>query len=161
MVKSKSLWYGIGFGIMVGALLLQLFTAAETTHLDTGPAADPRETSSSPDSEELERAAEQNGFRLVSKDDKLYTQSEVEDLRRQWQNELPPPAEKEIRSVFIIEGMTSEQTAELLHAAELLVSPDDFLQKLTDRELHSKVRAGIYRFENVPSMQELIERITD
>lgn len=67
MFKNRTLMYGIGIGLMAGAILLKLF--------DIGSSADW-------DEKEFMRQAEAHGLQVHRASDKLYTEADLEAMRK-------------------------------------------------------------------------------
>lgn len=67
---------------------------------------------------------------------------------------------KEIISVKITNGMTSNSIAKLLYSKGVIESIDDFLTYINKKNLARKLRIGIYDIEKGSSLKEIADIIT-
>ncbi|NUU76325.1 endolytic transglycosylase MltG [Paenibacillus xylanilyticus] len=85
-MDKRSLWIGIGTGMIIGAVLLQLATVGQNalsdSNLETGTSA------AELTKEQLETAAKGLDMKLVGKDDELYTEAEWVAKKKQESSEM-------------------------------------------------------------------------
>lgn len=84
-MDKRSLWIGIGSGMMIGAILLQLATVGQKALSDTNlePALPANWTK-----EQLESAAKSMDMKLVSAKDELYTEAEWVQKKKQESSQM-------------------------------------------------------------------------
>ena len=160
MLNHRYFYYGLGLGLVIGSLLLQLFSVL--------PAADglPKAGESGEhisDEATLKEAASRFGYQLVKAEENTYTAEEVERIRQQAQqeaNEASAAQVQEKRTFVITPGMSSEKVGEILSDLRLIENKEQFMQLMSERGLHKKIRTGTYTFTGSPTVDEIIERIT-
>lgn len=183
MFRDKRLMTGLGAGLMLGAMLLQLMVLATSGTDAEDPFSVPGET---PDEEQLRLEAEQLGFLLQDASEQWYTRAEVDKMIREAleEREAAPaatagkPASGEADSgatagtvsdngalphYYLIEiraGMASDEVGEMLHAAGLVDDLDAYREKMARLGLTVKIRAGTYTFAYKPELEALIDAIT-
>jgi len=79
-MDKRSLWIGIGSGMIVGAVLLQLANVGQNALADNG--LEPEQVSSL-SREQLENAAKSMNLKLVDNDAELYTETEWVEKKKQ------------------------------------------------------------------------------
>ena len=180
MASRKSYLYGLGTGLIAGAVLLQLASIGETA------------VSLSDD----ELAAAAAASNLVLKDARVtwYTETEVEArveaaLQRMQREaserseqpdagadrnadkgteeegtEAVPPVEAgkpdKVYAFTIASGTELASVAKLLYELGLIDDYNGFLLEMEERGLAGKVQAKHYRFDGVPTLDELIAKLT-
>ncbi|PZT56037.1 endolytic transglycosylase MltG [Paenibacillus silvae] len=84
-MDKRSLWIGIGSGMMIGAILLQLATVGQKALSDTNlePAQSANWTK-----EQIESAAKSMDMKLVSAEDELYTEAEWVQKKKQESSQM-------------------------------------------------------------------------
>lgn len=185
MVRTRSFWTGLGFGLILGSMLLQLLSLSKANVNQIDP-------------ERLRAYAEQEGYLLQPAHERWYTASEleaaIEDALAEQQEEHSAQRtdsgrsdtgntdsgltdsdragsdrsdfersetnEIALRSLLIPPGTTSEQVADMLLQLELIEDRDQFLREMTRRNQHRSIRSGVYEFEGDPELEEIIEAIT-
>lgn len=174
MVRKRSFWTGIGFGLVFGSLLLQLLNIGAASERDAI------------DLEEMRHLAEREGYLLQPAHERWYTASELEAAIAEALNEQEEalrqefammkqkenseregegadrhqPEEIVIRSLLIPPGTTSERVADMLVQLGLIEDREPFLAAMTKRNQHRSIRSGIYEFRGDPDLDEIIEQIT-
>ncbi|PYE52170.1 endolytic transglycosylase MltG [Paenibacillus barcinonensis] len=84
-MDKRSLWIGIGSGMMIGAILLQLATVGQKALSDTN--LDPAQ-SANMTKEQLESAAKSLDMKLVNAADELYTEEEWLQKKKQESSQM-------------------------------------------------------------------------
>lgn len=84
-MDKRSLWIGIGSGMMIGAILLQLATVGQKALSDTNlePAQSANWTK-----EQIESAAKRMDMKLVGAEDELYTEAEWVQKKKQESSQM-------------------------------------------------------------------------
>ncbi|WP_458126394.1 hypothetical protein [Paenibacillus sp. Z3-2] len=93
-MDKRSLWIGLGSGMIVGAVLLQLATVGQNALSDSN--LDPEKTANMT-KEQLETAARSLDMKLIDSEEELYTEAEWVEKKKQESSELQgdtatPPA---------------------------------------------------------------------
>ncbi|GGG12170.1 hypothetical protein [Paenibacillus abyssi] len=155
MYRKRSFVIGLGMGLILGALLLQLMITAKQQESDL-------------------MQAEQNSTGVT---DKLYSQEEVDQMIAQERGRLaalePEHADAEqaekaaanepdekslIRIVRITSGSNLNDTAQMLEDYGLIEDKYQFISSMRDRS--RKIRSGTFYFEGMPSEEQVKETIT-
>ncbi|MGC5771482.1 hypothetical protein [Paenibacillus pabuli] len=85
-MDKRSLWIGLGSGMIVGAVLLQLATVGQNALSDSN--LDPEQVPANLTKEQLEMAAKSMDMKLVGTEDELYTETEWVEKKKQESSEL-------------------------------------------------------------------------
>jgi len=182
VLRDKRFLIGLGAGLMIGAMLLQLMNeAAEFGSPGNRNAAG---LFNLPDRARLEEDASLLGLVLHDAKETWYTQAEVDALLREARSE--PEAEDNETSAgwlpsgqsafdittvesdvmprfFLIDiraGMSGDEVGRMLQAAGLVDDLDAYRQEMEARGLDVKIRAGTYTFAYKPDLSDLIDAIT-
>lgn len=176
MFKDKRYLFGLGSGLIIAAVLLELMRLAEAgTNTNLLPPVQPTQQVYTID--EMQRIAADLGYVAYDKSVRMYTQQEVDELltaqpQRSQQSdaaggedaEAGQPeggqTDGEAYSVYIKSGLSSAQVSELLVEAGLIADADSFTEEMETRGLAYKIRAGLYNFEEAPDLDALIKAIT-
>ncbi|PQP80636.1 hypothetical protein C0Q44_25700 [Paenibacillus sp. PCH8] len=84
-MDKRSLWIGLGSGMIVGAVLLQLATVGQNALSDSN--LDPEQTANIT-KEQLETAAKSLDMKLVGSEEELYTEAEWVEKKKQESSKL-------------------------------------------------------------------------
>lgn len=85
-MDKRSLWIGLGSGMIVGAVLLQLATVGQNALSESN--LDPDVATANLTMEQLETAAKSMDMKLVASDDELYTETEWVAKKKQESSEM-------------------------------------------------------------------------
>lgn len=85
-MDKRSLWIGLGSGMIVGAVLLQLATVGQNALSESS--LDPELATANLTKEQLEAAAKSMDMKLIASDDELYTEAEWVNKKKQESSEL-------------------------------------------------------------------------
>ncbi|MHA7581242.1 hypothetical protein B2I21_12005 [Chryseobacterium mucoviscidosis] len=85
-MDKRSLWIGLGSGMIAGAVLLQLATVGQNALSESN--LDPDVATANLTMEQLEAAAKSMDMKLVASDDELYTETEWVAKKKQESSEL-------------------------------------------------------------------------
>lgn len=165
MFNNKPLLYGMGSGLIVGAILLQLMNAVMAP-----AAADPAASGltvpklEEMDSQELKKAASAY-FNVYEKSEVLYTQKQADELVQQRLKEeagkqpAPAPPAKET-SIYISKGQTATQVAEMLQLSGVVTNRQAFEEAMNRQRLTDKIVSGTHIFVGQPELAQVISQIT-
>lgn len=162
MFKNKQFMYGLGFGLILGAALLQLMLAAAPSD---APAS--REGAGATILDRLRADADKLGYQLLPKNAKAHTPEELEQIRAKaaeeergkWAGQSAQSGEV-TRAVYISDRMDAFQTAELLTLAGIWPDAGEIVRELTARRLTTRIRAGAYQFQPTDTLEQIIAQIT-
>lgn len=174
MLKDKRFLTGLGAGLMIGAMLLQLMNLAMAPGTDDPPGLAPLL-----DADRLEAEARRQGLVLLDADETWYSRAEVDEMlaearsgggaafagRGDEAGTAPGEAVQSgaLTHFYLIDiraGMSSDEVGEMLHAAGLVDDLDAFREQMALRGLTVKIRAGTYTFAYKPELEALIDAIT-
>ncbi|WP_068608385.1 MltG/YceG/YrrL family protein [Paenibacillus swuensis] len=166
MLKNRFFLMGLGFGIIAGALLLQMMVSVELKDRQFQTAALP----SSLTDDELEEQAAERGLRLTKVEDKLYTQAELDIKVAETKKLNKPISVKEastsgtpthtVRSVYIPKGLDSATVSEILFEVGVIKDAAAFENLMTVKEANGKIQPGLKQFKGELSSQQIISIIT-
>ncbi|WP_144933105.1 endolytic transglycosylase MltG [Paenibacillus sp. 32O-W] len=168
----RSFWTGIGSGLVIGAVLLQVMNIA--VQRDMPPIdSEMQQTEAEPDWRKL---AEEAGYALYPSDVKLYTQEELDEQLRLAQAAAEQDGAASGEAVVtdvdaengnaanvdvqIKAGMLASDVAELLSEAGIVADKDAFESRLKEQKRTPKIRSGVYSFAPGEDMDSVIEKIT-
>lgn len=172
MFKNKFFLYGLGLGLIAGAVLLQLMFKVDEMEgrtLEAGQSASALER--------LQAQADKLNYKVVPKTQPIYSDKDIESLKQKAAEEernkiakqtASPPAPggspsqpaKTVRTVYISERMDASQVAEMLVKASLLQDTGGFVALLGEKKLTTRIRSGSYSFEDQPAVDDIIAQIT-
>jgi len=163
MASRKTYLYGLGTGLIAGSLLLQLASIGES---GAGTLSE----------DELEAAAAASGYVLKDARIAWYNESEVEArVAKAVEQALaeagtaPAPAPgttteagepAKVYAFTIAEGTELTTVARLVYELGLVSDYNGFLLEMKERGLAGKIQAKHYRFDAVPTEEELIQALT-
>ncbi|WP_438432471.1 hypothetical protein [Gorillibacterium sp. sgz500922] len=168
MLKNRKFLFGLGTGIMLGAILVQLSfigstastpDAASTSPAPTAsslfadnPSASPQATLSP---EELASAAKRQGKVVLS-------QEEYAKLKQPAAaSSKPAEAKSEKRYLYIYKGMDSDSVEEYLYQAGVIRDRLAFRERLKEKGLTQKIVANLYGFEPDSDINAVIAALTE
>lgn len=140
---SRKLLYGLGIGLIVGAVLVRLMLAGET---DVSTTPTPM---SLPDN--WKELAADEGYVILTKQELTATKPIITETT------------SDITSytvIYIAEGMQSSQVARLLQEAGLVTDSGLFLDELDRLKMTTKIQYGYYKFTLPITMEDIIRTIT-
>lgn len=154
MLNRRSFLLGLGSGIIIGAILLQLFNLGQNSQEDLKRNIDQQVESASPDSEEQSDSPEQSPAATPQADAKPN-----EDAAE------PSPATGEaasgaLRLIRISSGMKLVQIAELLSENQIVSNSDaeQFVREM--QAAGKKARAGYYAMPEGAGVEAVITAVT-
>lgn len=166
MRKNKPFQYGLGTGMIAGALLLQLMISAKGAGTPVLP--EPGTPSPAPQltAQEVRQKADALNLQVYDKGIKLYKQNELDDAvakaaaaaRAEEAAKTQAPA-KEI-TVFITEGMSASMVSDYLFRSGVVSDKLAFEEALRSNQLNTKIRSGLYSFGVNHDIQDVVARLT-
>lgn len=162
-MTRKVFLYGLGAGFIAGSVLVQLGQIGEQASrpLDHMPVQELTR-------EQFRSIAEQYGYGLYDKNEPVIPQAEAERLaaeaaeqaRSEALEEAEEKGSKTVYAFTIAPGSTLQQTALMLESIGFVEEAEAFMREMKAQGLASRIRAGAYRFDSIPSFQELTETLT-
>jgi len=186
VLKDNRLLIGLGLGIIIGAILLELMNAAISGVEQGSPLTSSILDEAEYSVAELREIADSLDYKVIEKSVVLYTQSQLDDaLQSAEQTVLDKPAveepvvvapidiktpakvpiqeeitESNTYKLTIKSGMTTKDVTQLLIGAGLIDDAESFEKELSNRKLNNKIQVGDFNFLSKPSLTELINEIT-
>ncbi|MFD0616743.1 hypothetical protein ACFQZR_04660 [Paenibacillus sp. GCM10027629] len=177
MINKRNFLLGLGSGLILGSVLLQLMLAANPEQ--------PKNTRSDLSSytvEQLEGAAEKLNMRLVSADSKVYTENQLNDLFKtkeaEWRASLPSVEQKQTKdnavsassneekteapkkTLKIVAGMTLIKVSDKLEELGIITSSEKFVEYGKKHQINSKIRTGSYELSADQTFAQIAKIIT-
>ncbi|MFH5183199.1 hypothetical protein ACHHV8_11520 [Paenibacillus sp. TAB 01] len=167
MLNKKSLLYGLGSGLIAGAVLLQLMNVAKPAPLPSSP---PGSVSvDEMNAQQLKQAASIY-YQVYEKDQKLYTQAQVDTLvqqkvkeERDKQPAAPAqPAQEPAKETYILitKGMTAGNVADLLLQSGVIADRQAFEDAMAAQGLNDKIVAGVHVFKGAQDVNQVLGNLT-
>ncbi|HZG84370.1 hypothetical protein [Paenibacillus sp.] len=162
MVSRKSYLYGLGTGLIAGSVLLQLASIGESS---AGPMSEAQ----------LEAAAAASGYVLKDARVAWFTEQQMQERAAEAERRLRAELEAEgaigaapedaakpavVYAFTVGSGSELKDVAKLVYELGLVDDYNGFLFEMQERGLAGKVQAKHYRFDRVPTTDELIEALT-
>ncbi|RAV03538.1 hypothetical protein [Paenibacillus sp. YN15] len=167
MRKNRPFQYGLGTGIIAGALLLQLMISAKGTVAP--PLQDIGTPSPSPQltAQLVREKADTLNLQVYDKGVKLYKQNELDDAvakavaaaRAEEAAKVQAAPAKEI-AVLITEGMSASMVSDYLFRSGVITDRQAFDEALRASQLNTKIRSGLYSFTAGHNIQDVVDRLT-
>ncbi|MDF2962589.1 MAG: hypothetical protein K0S39_4324 [Paenibacillus sp.] len=169
MPTKKSWLYGLGTGLIAGALLLQLMNIAVSPAKQSGTAdkvASPAEM----DRQQLKEAASKY-FQVYENDQKLFNQAQVDTIVQQKLKEEkdkqpavvpPPPVKETVREtyIFVSSGATAGNVADMLIKSGVITDRAAFEDLMDKQQLNDKIIAGVHVFKGVVDLNQVVSNLT-
>ncbi|ALS21664.1 MULTISPECIES: hypothetical protein [Paenibacillus] len=162
MANNKSMLTGLGAGMILGAVLLQLMNASSSTAV------------SGPDLEEMNPAQLKEAasvyFQVYDKDQKLYDQTQLdalvlqklqqekEKLAAEQQSAASAPVKETY--IYISGGLTAGHVADMLLASGIITDRKAFADEMRRKRLNDKIVTGIHVFKSPMELSEVITKLT-
>lgn len=145
MLKNRRYLLGLGTGLIVGALLLQIMNLGVVT---TPPIPSDNQQALPADWKTM---AVQQGYEVMTTQEK---------------NELLSKAAAKMEasskfSIYIAQGMNSTDVANLLVKVGAVKNAAEFQKKLDESGLTKKIQVGVHSFSSNMSIQDIIRLLTN
>lgn len=168
MLSNKTLLYGLGIGLIIGAILVQLMNAAvpksnwEGNTLTGKPALEDYNVN------QIKELASKY-FKVFEKEDKVYNQQEVDNLIQQ---KLKEEKDKQGTAdagtggqhketyVYVSKGLVSSNVADMLYQSGVITDRKAFEDEMNKKELNDKIVTGIHVFKGPQELSQVISNIT-
>lgn len=183
MWKNRPFQKGLGTGLIIGALLLQLMLSVSRAELPASPVPEPTvgsnqqpSPSASLTAEMIREKADGLGLQVFDKGIKLYQQKELDEavaagaatakeearaeLEARTKTSAPAGDSNKSVTVFIGSGMSASNVAEYLSKSGVVEDRALFEQTMRDKQLNASIRTGLYTFHIGHDIQEIIAQIT-
>ncbi|HEY0826969.1 MAG TPA: hypothetical protein VGE40_02645 [Bacilli bacterium] len=163
MFKNKFFLNGLGIGLIVGAILLQIMIYADKPLPEQGNVPeDPM------DETELVEAVEKLGYSVIKKDltstPSPQEKTDITPVPALTSSPSPvitqsPSPSKEI-TVIIPRGSGSEAVGNLLFKSKVISNVDEFVKAVENRKLTNKIQSGSFSFTGKETLNEILKIIT-
>lgn len=167
MFKNRTYISGLGLGLIIGAILLQLMLQAKEA--GSQPVVPTPSGTAAPDEmdpKQLKEAASKY-YQLFEKNVKVYTQAEVdakvqEALKGQPQagSGSDKTAPGKSITVYVSKGLVASQVSELLFRSGVIVDRNAFEKLLDEQQITSKIQVGAHVFEPSMDPQQVMKLLT-
>lgn len=163
MFKNRLFLYGLGLGLIAGAVLLQLMMKVDD--LENGALTQTMTM------EQLQAQADKLNAKIVPKEQTVYSGKDIEAVKQKAiedeRNKLaaqnasaPPPPTATIKTVYISELMNAYQVADMFVKAGILSDAPTLVSSLSQKKLTTRIRAGSYSFPESATVDDIIAKIT-
>jgi hypothetical protein len=168
--KNRMYVYGLGVGLIVGAIMLQLMIVSkEASNKYSGSSAVNGPAPNTPLEEmDLQKLKAEAGksFQVFDKNEKVYTQAGFDtELQKRLKEEKDKlgsasTAAPKRTYVYIQPNLPASSVAELLYKAEIVLDRRALEEELVKQNVTSKVQVGFHVFEGTPDLQQVIKNLT-
>ncbi|SCW42530.1 hypothetical protein SAMN04487970_1006178 [Paenibacillus tianmuensis] len=167
MLKNKSLLYGLGTGLILGAVLLQLMNAVAPSS-----SAASKQPAAGQAPEEMDRIrlkeAASTYFNVYDKSQKLYDQPQVDAMIAQKLKEEKDKQAAQPQSaapdketyIYVSKGMTAAQVADLLQQSGVIADRTALVDELRQKQLNDKIISGVHGFKGSQELTQIIANLT-
>lgn len=167
MFKSRSFVYGIGTGIIVGALLLQIMSVRSSAPGQTGIAPDEM------DPQKLKDEASKY-YQVFDKNTKVYTQTELDaSVQKKVKEETDklvaakPPEQPKANTpegtskiiIYVQPNLDATAVSELLVKSGIITDRIAFVTELEKQGGNTKIQIGFHVFEGVTDIQKVVANL--
>lgn len=163
MLKNRSLLFGLGSGLIAGALLLQMMNIAVSPQQ-----AESMELQEM-DKQKLKEAASKY-YQVNELDQKLYNQSQVDalvqqKLKEEKDKQTPAAQTQSVKEpaketyIFISKGMTAGNVADLLVQGGVIADRKAFEDAMYKQQLNDKIVAGVHVFKGSQDITQVLTNL--
>lgn len=165
MRKSKKYLSGLGSGLIIGAILVQLAhigANAEGSMPSAGSSPSPSASVTPFSFEELEQEAGRLGAVLLTKADynKLLAAKPASAPSPVAQEGPVTPPPTQPIYIYIYSGMTSDSIEEYLYLAGIITDRLAFRERIRSAKLSDSLKADLYAFTPGMKLDDVIARLT-
>jgi len=163
-MANQSLLYGLGSGLIAGAVLLQLMNAVAP-----GNKPSPSQELAAPVPEAMSKDQIKEAaavyFNVYEKNEKVYTQSETDALIAQRVQEekskAPAPAEPQNEIyIFVAPGFGVTQVSDMLYQSGVITDKKSFEDEMVNKQLAAKIVAGVHVFKGPQTLEQVTTGLT-
>jgi hypothetical protein len=166
MLRNRLFLFGLGTGLIVAALVLQIVNEA-----DKVANGDPQAVQGDMSLEKLRDAAGRWGYDLYKQDETLYTAAELEsriqEALSKEREQAPkkdqaqsPMNEEQFFAFSVGSGSDVSTIAHMLVEMGLIDNWRTFMDEIESRDAAQSVQARYYIFKGKPSLDELVTALT-
>ncbi|NOU93403.1 hypothetical protein GC093_09255 [Paenibacillus sp. LMG 31456] len=167
MPTNKSLLYGLGTGLIAGALLLQLMNLATSPGKQQGIAANNPVSPSEMDRQQLKEAASKY-YKVYENDQKLYNQAQVDTIVQQKLKEeqdkapavAPAPSPVKETYIYVYDGQSAGIVADMLVKSGVITDRAAFEELMAKQQLNAKIIAGVHVFKGTLDLSQVVTNLT-
>jgi hypothetical protein len=169
MLTNKSLLYGLGIGLIIGVLLLQLM------NITKAPAVKPDLIKGSTNASEMDKGqlkeAAMKYYQVFDNDQKMFNQTQVDTIVLQKVKEekdkqplaAQQPPEKEVVKetyVYVSSGLNAGNVGDLLVQSSVITDRKAFEDMMVQQQLNQKIVAGVHVFKGAVDLPTVVSVIT-
>lgn len=166
MFRNKIYLYGLGIGLIVGAVLLQLMIiSSKYSQTDTIANVTSNIPIEELDAQKLKAEAAKS-FQVFDKNVKVYIQAdfdaELQKKLKEEKDKLPTASSSPAKRtyLYIQPNLPASSVAELLYKAEIVTDRRAFEEALIKQDVTNKMQVGFHMFEGAPDLQQIIKNLT-
>ncbi|MDO3676306.1 hypothetical protein [Paenibacillus ehimensis] len=167
MLKNKSLLYGLGTGLILGAVLLQLMNAVAPASTAASKQPEAGQAPEEMDRIRLKEVAS-TYFNVYDKNQKLYDQPQVDAMiaqklqeERDKQAAQPQSAAPDKETyIYVSKGMGAAQVADLLQQSGVIADRTAFVDTMKQKQLNDKIVSGLHVFKGAQELTQVIANLT-
>ncbi|MBP1155978.1 MULTISPECIES: hypothetical protein [unclassified Paenibacillus] len=162
MLNNKSLLTGLGAGLILGAVLLQLMNTVSSTAVP-GPNLEELNLT------ELKELASVH-FQVYDEDQKVYDQAQLDALvlqklqqEKEKQAAEPQPAAPEpVKEtyIYVASGLRAGNVADMLMRSGVITDRKAFEDEMRAKRLNDKIVPGVHVFKSPVELSEVIVNLT-
>ena len=166
MLKDNRLLIGLGIGLIIGAVLLELMNVAMMGVPQETPSNEILIDENIYTVEQLENIADALDYKIIEKSLVYFTQADMDEaILKAQQSVVTAPTQESVQSespysITITYGMGTENVVKLILEAGIIEDEDIFMEEMRRRKLNNIIQVGTFEFDEKPSLTELIDRIT-
>lgn len=167
MFKNRLFLYGLGLGLIITSIIMELnhFTEKSLSVRTSNEHQEWLGELFEDDIQTIKNTAQENGYQVVLNEEiesiRNKARTEVEEIMKKLEEQKQIKEDPILITSFIISaGMGSTEVVKQLKELELINNEDEFMQELKDKQLNTKIQAGMYRFEGKPLTADIIKEIT-
>jgi len=152
-MNKRVFWTGLGSGVVIGALLLQMMLGAR--------GGIPQESLPSP-TPASDKAAAGKTYSETEFKQALEARLKEELAKQPTPAPVPtdPPEKPRQTVVYVMPGLTTDKVVEMLNRSGIVSDPVGFLEELKKRSLTNRIRSGVHIFEGVPDLESILNNLT-
>lgn len=165
MNKTRPFQLGLGIGLVLGALLLQIIWTIQNASVPVTYEDSAAQTPESVQVEEwtpsiIRERADSVGLQVYDKEIVLYRQDQLDDAVAaallEYKQVNGHPAEV---TIFVTSGMSASTVVDYLYRSGILANKAD-LEVLLHNNLASSIRAGLYTFHVNHDPEQIVSSLT-
>ncbi|MCL6459911.1 MAG: endolytic transglycosylase MltG [Gorillibacterium sp.] len=163
MFKSRKYLVGLGTGLIIAAILVQLAHIGEAAELGIQPTTTPASNQSAEPwtLEQLEKEAKKlDHVVLTNEKYQSLLAAKAEPSVATGTTKPQPDVTAPLIYIYIYQGMTSDSIEEYLYLAGIINDRVAFREKIRSEGLTDKLKANLYSFTPGMKMDQVIDKLT-